>query len=171
MEIRLAVPTDALAVARLHVRSWQAAYRNLLPADYLNGLRPEERAQRYEFGRDDPSKPTTIVAVDAAVVVGFSTVAPARDTDVQRYGELCALHVDPDRLGEGIGLALMTKAYDALRMSGFRDTLLWVLMGNERAAGFYRRHGWSADNAHRRAAVWGIEISEIRFRRPLPGAG
>ena len=171
MEIRLAMPADAIAVARVHVRSWQAAYRDLMPADYLSGLRPEDRAQRYEFGRDDPGKPTTIIAVDAGAVVGLSTVARARDIDVRGYGELCALYVDPDRFGEGIGLALMTEAYDALRTSGFRDAWLWVLSGNERAARFYRRHGWSADGTHRRAAVWGIEIGEIHFRRPLAAAG
>jgi ribosomal protein S18 acetylase RimI-like enzyme len=167
MEIRLAMPADAMAVARVHVRSWQAAYRNLMPAEYLEGLRPEDRAQKYEFGRDDPSKPTTIVAIDAGTVVGFSTVAPARDIDAPGYGELCALYVDPDRFGEGIGLALMTKACDGLRVSGFRDVLLWVFIGNERAAAFYRRHRWSADGTHRRAVVWGIEVGEIRFRRPL----
>jgi hypothetical protein len=38
--IRLASPadTDARAVAEVHVRSWQAAYRGLLPQDYLDGL-------------------------------------------------------------------------------------------------------------------------------------
>ena len=47
--IRPAGPDDALAVARVHVRSWQVAYRTLLPDEYLDGLRPEERARRYTF--------------------------------------------------------------------------------------------------------------------------
>ena len=47
--IRPAKSDDALEVARVHVRSWQAAYRGLLPDDYLDDLRAEERAQRYNF--------------------------------------------------------------------------------------------------------------------------
>jgi hypothetical protein len=44
MFLRPAEPSDASAVARVHVRSWQAGYRNLLPDQYLDGLRPEDRA-------------------------------------------------------------------------------------------------------------------------------
>ena len=32
-----------MAVARVHVRSWQVGYRGLLPDAYLDGLRAEER--------------------------------------------------------------------------------------------------------------------------------
>jgi hypothetical protein len=46
MLLRPAEPADAMAVARVHVRSWQAAYSTLLPAEYLDQLRPEDRAQR-----------------------------------------------------------------------------------------------------------------------------
>jgi GNAT superfamily N-acetyltransferase len=53
-----------MAVARVHVRSWQAAYRGLLPDDYLDQLRPEDRAQSYDFASLDPLKPRTIVGVE-----------------------------------------------------------------------------------------------------------
>ena len=33
----------------MHVGSWQAAYRTPLPNDYLDQLRPEDRAQKYDF--------------------------------------------------------------------------------------------------------------------------
>ena len=42
MNLRPAVPDDAMAVARVHVRAWQAAYHGLMPEDYLAGLRPED---------------------------------------------------------------------------------------------------------------------------------
>ncbi len=53
MLLRPAEPADAMAVARVHVRSWQAAYRGLLPDAYLDGLRPEDRAARYDFATED----------------------------------------------------------------------------------------------------------------------
>ena len=46
-------------VARVHVRAWQVAYRNLLPDGYLDGLKPEDRARRYTFGGTDPREPMT----------------------------------------------------------------------------------------------------------------
>lgn len=38
-----------MAVARVHVRSWQVAYRGLIPDGYLDRLCPEDRAVRYDF--------------------------------------------------------------------------------------------------------------------------
>ena len=44
--LRDAQPFDADAVARVHVQTWQVAYRGLLPDAYLDALRPEDRARR-----------------------------------------------------------------------------------------------------------------------------
>jgi hypothetical protein len=96
MILRTAESGDAMSVARVHVRSWQAAYRNLLPNEYLDQLRPEDRAQRYDFRTSDPQRPQTIVAVDEGLIHGFATTAPSRDPDLVDHGELCALYVDPD---------------------------------------------------------------------------
>src|SRR4051794_4986692 len=83
MLLRPAEPSDALAVARVHVRAWQVAYRNLLPDDYLNSLKPEDRAQPYPSGGTDPREPMTTVAVDEqGTVRGFATTCAARDADV-----------------------------------------------------------------------------------------
>src|SRR6185295_15432065 len=89
MLLRPAEPADAMAVARVHVRAWQVAYRNLLPDDYLNSLKPEDRAQRYTFGGTDPREPMTTVAVDdRGTIRGFATTCAARDADVPGYGDL-----------------------------------------------------------------------------------
>ena len=42
--VRPATVADAPAMGRLVVRAWQAAYRGHMPDDYLDGLRPEDRA-------------------------------------------------------------------------------------------------------------------------------
>jgi hypothetical protein len=82
MILRPAEPADALAVARVHVRSWQAAYRGLLPDAYLDELRPEDRAEQYDFSNLDPSKPRTMVAVERKSIQGFVTTASSRDPDL-----------------------------------------------------------------------------------------
>jgi len=61
MLLRPAEPADAMGVARVHVRSWQAAYRGLLPDAYLDGLRAEDRAQRYRFASEDVRDPATVL--------------------------------------------------------------------------------------------------------------
>jgi len=170
LQIRPAEPDDALAVARVHVRSWQVAYRTLLPDEYLDGLRPEERAGRYVFGSLDPLTPATIVASEAGAIRGFATTAPARDADVPDHGELWALYVDPDWWGRGIGTALASAARAQLAALGFQQAVLWLLAGNSRAARFYRHDGWVPDGRHRTDSVWGVTVDEVRYRRALGSA-
>jgi GNAT superfamily N-acetyltransferase len=167
MLIRPAEPSDAMAVARVHVRSWQATYRTLLPDDYLDQLRPEDRAQKYDFAGLDPRKPRTIVAVDEGLICGFATTAPSRDADLPDHGELYALYVDPEMWGRGIGIELMSAARTRLAQAGFRHAVLWVLAGNLRAERFYRIDGWAPDGFCRTDVVWGVTVDEVRYLREL----
>jgi GNAT superfamily N-acetyltransferase len=167
MLLRPAEPEDAIAVARVHVRSWQAAYRTLLPDDYLDQLRPEDRAQTYDFANADPLKPHTVVAVEEGLIRGFASTSPSRDPDLPDHGELCALYVDPEHWRQGIGVALVVAARRRLFGIGFRDALLWVLAGNIRAENFYRNDGWASDGQRRRDSVWGVAVDEIRYQRKL----
>lgn len=177
MLLRPAKCGDEMAVARVHVRSWQAAYRKLLPDDYLDQLRPEDRAQAYVFASPDPLQPYTTVAIDAAEaveaqaveaqIVGFATTMPSRDPGLLGYGELCALYVEPEQWGRGIGVALVSAARAHLCASGFRRALLWVLAGNVRADRFYRADGWLPDGMRRTETMWGVRVEEFRYQRAL----
>jgi GNAT superfamily N-acetyltransferase len=162
-----AAPDDAIAVARVHVQSWQAAYRTLLPDDYLDQLRPEDRAAKYDVASLDPLKPRTIVAAEKNLIVGFATAAPARDPDLPDHGELCALYVDPEYWGREIGIALVSAARANLVELGFRNAVLWVLAGNVRAERFYRIDQWVPDGLRRTDSIWGITVNELRFQRGL----
>jgi hypothetical protein len=48
--IRKATPEDARAIAEVHVKSWRAAYRDLLPQDFLQGLSVDRREQQWQLG-------------------------------------------------------------------------------------------------------------------------
>jgi ribosomal protein S18 acetylase RimI-like enzyme len=165
--VRRAEPTDALAVATVHVRSWQVGYRGLLPDHVLDRLRPEDRTSHYTFGRD-VDDPTTVLALEDDVVVGFATFGASRDGGADDAGELLALYVDPAWWNRGVGRHLISTVRDRLSERGFGSALLWVLAGNERAQRFYRADGWRTEGSRRRHPVWGIEVDEIRYRRGLP---
>jgi GNAT superfamily N-acetyltransferase len=163
--LRPADPADSNEVAGVHVRSWQVGYRGILPDEYLDGLRAEDRASRYTFADLDPSRPATIVAVGQGAICGFATTGPAREADVRGSGELYALYVDPARWGEGVGRALMAAAREHLAHAGFTEAVLWVLVGNERAERFYRIDAWVPDGSRRNTEVWGAAADEVRYRR------
>jgi GNAT superfamily N-acetyltransferase len=168
MFLRVAGPADALAVARVHVRSWQAAYRGLLFDEYLDALEPEEWALRYSFADPQATEPITVLAVEGGEICGLATIGPAEDDERQTVGELLALYVDPDRRGLGVGRALIQEARARLARRGFAEACLWVLVGNEWAERFYRLDGWLPDGSRRPAKVAGFSVEDVRYRRSLP---
>jgi ribosomal protein S18 acetylase RimI-like enzyme len=193
IELREARRGDELAVAELHVRSWQEAYRELMPAEFLAALDPRERAKRYEFGMGGEEAPTTLLATvfgeegvgdDPSLtdsvevrsgssptpferIIGFATFGASRDADAVGLAEIYALYVDPDRYRGGVGRMLMADARRRLREGGFDAAVLWVLRGNGRAQRFYEGEGWTLDGAQRFEQPYGIVSDVIRFRRTL----
>jgi GNAT superfamily N-acetyltransferase len=174
MKIRQAQPADALAIAQVHIRTWQIAYRDLLPAPFLAHLSPESQATRYTFQSEDPQDPKTIVAIDDnGEIRGFASTMPSRDPDrlnhgLEAYGELCALYVDPDHWARGIGAALITRSRADLVALGFNRAILWILAGNQRADRFYRLDGWLPDGATKtETRPGGITLNELRYHRDL----
>lgn len=162
-------------MAEVHVRSWQVAYRGLLPFALLARLDPAERAKRYSFATNGPGTALTTVAVERGRIWGFATVGPARDSDAGGVGELYAIYVDPSWWGRGLGRALIGEARRLLAERGHAEALLWVLAGNSRAESFYRADGWLPDGARRDEEIgagWGpdsgVVVSELRYRRSLP---
>jgi ribosomal protein S18 acetylase RimI-like enzyme len=167
VKIRRAGPDDALAIARVHVRSWQGAYRGLIDDDFLDALRPEDRAGIYEFGAVAKGETETIVTVAEEEIVGFSAFGPSRDADAPGAGEIYALYVDPEHWGTGVGRELLLESRRRLKGAGFREGTLWVLLGNEGAERFYAADDWQRDGATREEQPYGPLVEVRRFRRPL----
>ncbi|WP_432246390.1 N-acetyltransferase family protein [Mycolicibacterium sp. ELW1] len=149
VEVREAVPDDAMALAQVHVRSWRAGYRGLVAQSYLDALDPEERAKRFVLEAMELRGPYTLVAVDHGAICGHVTIGQSRDDDMPDSGEVWALYVDPQRWGTGIGRALLAAGCDRLRTAGHQRAFLWVLSANDGARRFYERAGWSADGRER----------------------
>lgn len=165
--LRPAEPGDALDVARVHVRSWQVAYRGLVPSEYLDALNIEERAARYDFTGADASKPFTIVATADGMIVGFVTTMPSRASDLPHDGELGALYVSPEYWDRKLGAALIAAGRERLRSQGFASAYLWLLEGNQRAERFYQIDGWGSDGTKQVDTSRGFTLNELRYRRLL----
>ncbi len=163
VSIREAKVSDRLEVAGVHVRSWQAAYEGLLPADFLSGLKVEDRAARYTFGEASIYDPVTKVAIDGDAIVGFVTCGTYRDLSLSDCGEVYALYVDPKYWQRGVGRELMASAKEYLLQLPFTRAYLWVLEGNQRAIAFYENDGWFADGMVRRDVIGGASVGEIRY--------
>lgn len=172
VSIRIAGVPDARAISVVHVRSWQAAYRGLIPQDYLDSLDLDQVSARRErsLAEQDWPRRGVLVAEQAGEIVGFSGTGPSRDDDLDpaTVGEVNSIYLLPQAWGTGLGRELMSAARAGLRQAGFRDAALWVLDTNERARRFYAADGWRPDGAAKLDDNRpGLTLSEVRYRRSL----
>lgn len=169
--IRNALPGDAKAIAQVHVSSWQAAYRDLMPADYLNSLGATlARREDYWNRAIEAQEPRVFVAQVNEQVVGWIAVGASRDEAVAggKVGEVLAIYVLADYWQTGVGLALWKAGLQWLEQQGYACLTLWVLSGNERAIRFYRRVGCSEDTGSERGLErGGVSLVEVRYRMSL----
>lgn len=140
------------------VRSWQAAYAHVLPAERLAGMSPERRAELGWLGD------SFVVELDGEVV-GFVDFGESRDDDAE--GEIYAIYVEPDHFGAGMGRELIRAAELRMHELGFTHVILWVLEDNPRARRFYEAAGWTLDGTCRPIEIFGIELPEVRYRKKL----
>jgi GNAT superfamily N-acetyltransferase len=155
---------DFDAVCELHVRAWQSAYRGIVPQSFLDGMDPVERARRTR-GRDLSGQH---VAEAAGEVVGWLVIGPYRDDEGDAPGPGCgeveAIYARPDRVGTGVGRALLAYGLAELDRAGLAPVLLWVLADNDRARRFYEKAGFRLDGATHGYEIAGVTLPEARYR-------
>lgn len=161
---------DAEAIARLHVASWQAAYRGLLPDDLLDSLDLEEWTERRRRMLAEPPNPLAKnwVLEDSEGLIGWASAGPARDEDADSgVAEVFAIYLDPARVGQGHGRRLMEHCFDVARGEGYRSIVLWVLAGNARADRFYRAAGFLPDESREPEPFRDTGATKLRLLRAL----
>ncbi|MGZ6266629.1 MAG: N-acetyltransferase family protein [Candidatus Limnocylindrales bacterium] len=166
VRIRRALPADARAVAEIAVRGWQAAYRGLMPDDFLAGLSVggREAAWREMLDRDTDGGVPAWLAERDGNAVGFASSGPPRDEDVPVPGaELYAVYVLPQEWRGGIGRSLMQAATAYWRERDATRLVLWVLESNARARAFYEALGWHPDGGRQELEIAGVKLAEIRY--------
>jgi L-amino acid N-acyltransferase YncA len=141
--VRLAQPAEAEALVGLHEACWREAYADLLPVEVVDRTFADRAAAvaRRRERLADPTCPTWVAEDGDGGLVGFAVAGPARHDDAPTDLELHAIYARAAVWGTGVGRALLAAAV------GDRPAYLWVLDGNERAVGFYRRHGFELDGA------------------------
>jgi GNAT superfamily N-acetyltransferase len=169
MQIRLATPDDAEAIATVGARGWRWAYRGLMPDAYLDSLDPEamtaEWHRRLSSQRDDDR---FWIADERGSVLGvLHTRRSHEDGAGEEDGDVPYLYVDPSHTRGGVGGALLEHALADLKGRGFTAVTLWTLDDNRIARPFYEKHGWAPDGASTVNDYGGAMLTAVRYRIEL----
>lgn len=161
--IRPATAADAEAIARVHVDSWRASYKDFLPADFLANLSIERRAEQWRNALTVKAAANFIfVAEDTKTdVVGFVASGPERESKLGYSGEIYAIYLLQTNQGAGLGRELFQTAVSDLKQRGFLSLHLWVLAENP-SRGFYERMGGLAV-AEKKIEIGGVELNEVAY--------
>lgn len=160
IDIREAHTADAVGVAKVHSKSWRAAYRRLLPVRYLATLTVSRLAPQWRALL--PREQLALVAEHDGKVIGFATGGSAR-SDHPYTGELFMIYLLPGYQGFGAGRRLLAASVEGFLAQGHDDMMLWVVANNYPARGFYHAMGGRPfDERTERFA--GIAVPEIAYR-------
>lgn len=141
LSLRPAGLMDAAEIARIHVDTWRSAYKDILPADFLERLSYDRSAQWWTNVLSSPSTQSCLQILESigtAVGFAFASENPSRDTPFA--AELRAIYIAREHQGHGGGRLLFDAVRQSLRERGLRSVMLWVLENNPSRT-FYERLG------------------------------
>lgn len=144
MNIRHARIGDEAAITNVHIKSWQAAYKGILPDELLTNLSYDNRLKQWERAIHQPADDYGLFVAenDANDIIGFAACGRSRSLDKfpEYAGELYAIYLLPDEFRKGIGRQLTDHVIRHLKSRKHHSMMIWVLEDNE-ACQFYKKVG------------------------------
>ena len=145
LKIRLALPTDALDMAEVLMRSWEVAYKDILPTEYIrekNASRPKQ----YKRFITDENKDSYVIQ-KGGKTIGIMKIAPPLDDDLDdNYYELHYIYLHPDYFRQGIGMWAVEFIVAKALALGKSFISVWVLGENVNSIKFYEKCGFKAES-------------------------
>jgi RimJ/RimL family protein N-acetyltransferase len=160
---RKATFTDAADMAYIHIHSWEAAYKNIVPEDAITAKNAGRLAM---WHKTLSCEHNNYIALYRDTPVGLMGIHPGRDNDLPDAGEIGSIYLHPDYFGKGYGQEMIEYAIVTLRQQGFKIITLWVLEENIRARRFYEKCGFSFDGTKEEIII-GKPLIKIRYKKDL----
>jgi GNAT superfamily N-acetyltransferase len=159
-------------MVRVQLTAWREQYADLIPAEEIDALDPQELAARWVTTLNSPkdARMRVLVALERADVRGFALVHPSYDPDSDQVadGEVGEFVIDPAHQRAGHGSRLLQAAMDTLAADKFTRALWWVTSTDDALRRFVTESGWEPDGAHRELeSETGGTVKQIRLHTSL----
>lgn len=157
-------PSDAEALAHVHVTSWRETYTGLLPEAFLARMSEAGFARRFGWALS-LGEEVTLAAGDRFGLVGYASGGPSR-RGVRGEGEITVLYLLRQAQGHGLGRRLLIQTARALAARGATSLMISVLRENYGARGFYEHLGGQPEPARREPGPGGTLVHEVPYVWP-----
>ena len=155
--VRLALPSEATAIAELQRRGWSATLPAETAQQLLSSVNLDEMANSWQAAIQRPplAQFRVLVASGTERIVGFAALGPSDDPDAQASADalIAEFAIDPLAWRQGHGSRLLNACVDTLRADGFTRATWWVRSEDDVLRRFLTEAGWDFDGAHTEVAI------------------
>ncbi|KHK89550.1 GNAT family N-acetyltransferase [Novosphingobium malaysiense] len=146
MDLRMAKPADAAALAELGAHSFVVKFGHLYRAEDLSTFLAESHSEAKVAREIADPRMRVMLAERDSKLLGYCKLIMACGWPEHARGrrpiELKQLYTDPEATGQGIGARLMDWALEEAAAFGADEIQLSVYSDNPGAQKFYRRYGF-----------------------------
>ena len=137
---RRADASDAPAIAKVHVESWQKSFAGIVPQEFLDNLTIEGRTKSFaqRFGEENYKMFVAENSKDG--IVGFADFGKGRESSFAFDAELYAIYLLSEFQGKGIGEKLFRLCQKQMIAEGFDSMYLMALTVSPYKS-FYKKMG------------------------------
>lgn len=160
--IRKAKIEDSNNIAKLIIRGWQTAYKELINQEFLDSMKEDEMSKGWKKSIFSQNESNNIYVYEKENkilgVIRFGKVAD--QNDISHNAEIHVLYVEPEFKRNGIGSKLFDYAKNYFIEHDMKELIIWCLKGNEPSIEFYKKMGGKIVS-EREAKVHNIELEEV----------
>ncbi len=164
IRIRPATPSDAPAIARVHVDSWRTSYDGIVPQEILSGLSYGDRQALWDdiLASSRPDRCCFVAETERAQVVGFVCGGLGTASSEAYKGEIYSIYLLQDFQRLGLGRRLFLAACESLLQAGVDSMLLWVFEENHASRQFYEALGGKLVD-RKELNIDGVNLIEVAY--------
>ena len=158
MKIRKVLPEDINAYTNCGIACWQAAYKGIVPDEYLNSMPTNKALWEKNLNRlENPGFCEYYCVIYDTEMIGLLIV----DT---KHSEIWAIYLVEAFWGKGYGKEMLDFAINVLENAGHKQVCLWVFEENHRARRFYEKHGFALNGAKKTVDKYGgVPLVELQY--------
>lgn len=148
MQIRRAVPDDALAIKNIHNKTYQVSYREYLPNEYLDNLIITDdillRTQKSLYDTE------CYLVEEQERLIAFAYILELNE----HIFEINALYVLPEYQKSGAGSLLVNYVCNLKKDKAYKQCVVWT-MKNGPSLEFYHKQGFRLTGNEK---IWKFDI-------------
>ena len=164
--IRKASMDDVNDIARIHVNSWQEAYKGLMPQRFIESYTFDKRHKLWT-NIIERELAAVFVAVSHDECLGFLCVGQLKSMEDTQTYELSSIYINSSYIGVGIGQSLYKECEKYLLVRGAEQVTVWALDSNKRALNFYAKLGFRLTGHTSKEQAEEVVLNDVELSKTL----